>query len=230
VELERQLPHVEPYLRVLRERVPAGAVVIDVGANIGVTAALAAKMVPNARIVAIEPMPRAFECLRRTMAANGLQDVTLLNCAIGTKWFGHLYFEQHELLATSHVTDKPTDSSLRVAVRRLDYIIRRLGLRNVDLIKIDVEGCELDVLRGMRFLPRRMRPLIFAEFNAYALIAQGNVSPRRLLDYVQDRFSDVETANGKRLASTADFRGFLYENLLHRATVEDLIFRPKAAQ
>jgi hypothetical protein len=58
--------------------------IVDVGANIGFTASLAARKVPHARIIAIEPSPTAYECLCRTIATNDLANVTAVHAFISS--------------------------------------------------------------------------------------------------------------------------------------------------
>jgi FkbM family methyltransferase len=56
---------------------------ISVGANIGLTVAIAGNPFPDSRIVAVEPTKRAFHCLEKTIEANGLKNVTAINACCG---------------------------------------------------------------------------------------------------------------------------------------------------
>ena len=62
-----------------------------------------------------------------------------------------------------------------VPMTSIDAIVAELSLQRLDLIKIDVEGFELDVLKGALQTIRRFRPRIVAEFNSFALIANRNL-------------------------------------------------------
>jgi FkbM family methyltransferase len=162
--------------KVLTGYVRPGSTVIDVGANIGVTTALTSKLVPQSRIVAIEPSPMAFNCLCRTVEANGLRDVTTLELCVsdGSSSTVHL-LETGGSLSGSHIiaSDHPTakvESGRSVIAKTLDTIVDELALDRVDLVKIDVEGYEIDVLGGMSRTIAKFAPLIFMEFNSWTLV------------------------------------------------------------
>ena len=145
----------EPVRRVLRPS--EGDVVIDVGAFIGRYAITAAKAVgPDGLVVAIEPHPTNFKILMKNVRLNRLNNVICLNCAAWDRdghltlyesaWSGH-----HSLLA------QVAKGYIKVRAKKLDSIAEELGLGKVDWAKIDVEGAELRVLKGMRNILRQNR-------------------------------------------------------------------------
>jgi FkbM family methyltransferase len=134
------------------------SVIYDIGANVGTWTLLAKAIFPDAKIHAFEPIPRHQSAFRTNVAA--LADVSLHTVALGNRE------EQAQQL---HVTDFSDASSLLplaasgraqwgireieclpVTLCRLDDYRIRFGLPAPDLIKLDVQGYELEVLRGAR--------------------------------------------------------------------------------
>jgi FkbM family methyltransferase len=146
--------------------VQAGDNVIDVGANIGLlTVPLGHAVAPGGIVVAIEPLPSNTRRLRANIARNDLDTVRVVEAAVGSA----------DGRATLHTAGDPAFGSLRevvkhrtsvdldVALRSLDSLWGELGRPAVALVKIDVEGAELDVLEGARELLATARPVLLIE-------------------------------------------------------------------
>jgi FkbM family methyltransferase len=119
-----------------------GDLFVDVGANVGSYTILASAAV-GARVAAFEPVPRTFSSLARNIAANGVEGlVDAANVGVGDV-AGDLWFTSDQG-TTNHVVDGPGPGAERVPVVRLDD----RGLTGAVVVKIDVEGFELPVLRG----------------------------------------------------------------------------------
>jgi FkbM family methyltransferase len=136
--------------RILSALLHEGARFADVGAHVGTMTLLGARVCGSTgRVFAIEPTPRTAALLRRTLALNGVEErVTLHACAAGaTTGTASLHlcsvFGHNSLLPLDEAT-----SRLDVSVRTLDELVPpKLPL---DVVKIDAEGFELEVWRGMR--------------------------------------------------------------------------------
>lgn len=117
---------------------------VDVGANIGSYTVLASGEV-GAKTIAIEPIPAAFKHLSSNVALNELSSkVRLLNMGLGSKR-EILHFTQH-LDTTNHVAKDQTENTLAVEVKAFDEAVE---ITQNTLVKIDVEGFETEVLKGM---------------------------------------------------------------------------------
>jgi len=208
--------------------------ILDVGANFGLFALGAAMTWPQARIGCFEPHPEAFAALQRNVARLGARAVAA-NLAIGSQPCrmrfhvggpinlkrssgSHLMNEAH----WKGVTNAPT-----VSVSTLDEQLYVQGFERVEFVKIDVEGYEQDVLEGATQCIERFSPVVFLEFNSWALIAIRNVNPRRFLDFLGARFPFIYRYSAderpKRLRSAEDRSRFLHDNLVRGGCVDDLL-------
>lgn len=204
---------------------PSDAVILDIGANIGATVALAAALLPQSTFVAVEPSEVARACLARTIQANKLQDrVKVVASCVGREVGVTQFAEAAGSLASSSVWQGPT-GGVSVAMTTLDALTQ--GMSRLDFLKIDVEGWELDVLQGGMASMKRLRPLVLAELNSWAFIALRNLSPRMLVDYVLDNFGPIALLGDGKLevARTPDDRHtLLYRNIMQRQCIDDIVF------
>ena len=117
---------------------------VDVGANVGSYTILGANEV-GAKTISIEPIPKTFKALEDNIVINKLQyKVNALNIGLGGK---NESLKFTKLLdTTNHVATKDDKDIIEVEVRKFDDVIQ---LTQPALIKIDVEGFESEVLKGM---------------------------------------------------------------------------------
>jgi FkbM family methyltransferase len=149
----------------------AGSAVIDVGANIGeFTVPLARAVGAQGACLAVEPIPFLADAVRRTAFANALDWVEVFQCAASAE-AGMANLELHYAESSlrdsggSRLVGSAGPNTIQVATERLDDLARRsrIGARRVSLIKLDVEGHELQVLRGAADLLRSHRPTLLIE-------------------------------------------------------------------
>jgi protein O-GlcNAc transferase len=132
----------------------AGGTIVDVGAHIGNHAAFLAAFVAHSSIVAFEPVPANRELLRRNVAR--WPEVTVHGQALGAR-AGSVRIHVDE--ANAGHSRIAQDGELEVVQAALDTF----GLQDVTLMKIDVEGAELEVLEGAAVTIARWRPLVVIE-------------------------------------------------------------------
>ena len=138
--------------RVLKTILRPGNAAIDVGASLGMhTIAMANAVGPGGHVDAFEAEPRLMPVLNRTAATNGMHHVSLHACAVGSR-DGEVSFNVAQTIGHSSLYDLGSESLVRekisVAMKMLDTAIA--SDVDVNLIKIDVEGAELDVIRGAK--------------------------------------------------------------------------------
>lgn len=139
----------------MRKLLAPGDVFLDVGAHVGVMGLVARQLVgPSGQVIAVEPQPYNCERVLRNWSLNGFRNLTLHVAAAGAE-------ETLVSLPQQSPTDKSrlslalpmpdaTDLSFLVPMVTLSSVIRRQGVDRVRLLKIDVEGYELEVLRGLK--------------------------------------------------------------------------------
>lgn len=146
-----------------------GALAIDVGAHIGYHTLLMARLVgPGGRVFAFEPWPQNFELLRRNLELNGMANVTAVNKAVMVRSAEVKMASGADAVysATSAVRD---DGGIEASSISLDEFAASLSPgQRVALVKIDTEGTETDVLRGMTGLLRSHRPDVIVELHGYS--------------------------------------------------------------
>lgn len=153
----------------LARQVKPGMHVIDVGANFGYYTLLLGDAVGSTgRVIAIEPNPETASLLYQTILLNGFLARTqiidkALSDANGTAW---LYSPSGEP-KNARLVDRPElagGKTFEISTVTLDELA--LGWPRVDLVKIDAEGAEVAIVKGMRRLIERDKPRIVLEFNA----------------------------------------------------------------
>ena len=139
-----------------------GGVVIDIGANIGDFAVVIAKLCKINKVIAIEPEPDAFRYLLENVRINGLKDIILpFNFAVW-EFDGKISLCRSGSYLTTFVGKVSQES----VCRTLDSLMKELYLDKIDLLKIDVEGSELEVLKGSENLLNTIRPKIVVEVHS----------------------------------------------------------------
>lgn len=159
-ETERRF--VESYLQ-------PGMTFLDIGAHHGLYTLLASRRVRAAgRVIAFEPSPRERKFLARHVRLNRCRNVTIQPFALGNHTgTGKLFLIEGRETGCNSLRPPEVKDPIRemiVPIRRLDQVLEKLSIEQVDLIKLDAEGGELDILRGAgRVLERSPRPVILAE-------------------------------------------------------------------
>ena len=137
------------FQRAFAERIRPGAVVYDLGANVGFYTVLAARLAgPEGRVVAVEPFPATAETVRHNARANGFETVDVVEAAVGEAvgraW---LRTDRHDPV-TFRLGEDRTVEGVEVPITTVDALVAA-GHPPPDVVKVDVEGAEVAVLRGM---------------------------------------------------------------------------------
>lgn len=195
--------------------------VLDIGANIGCTALLFASM--TRAVHAFEPSPSTFALLGINVAASGL-DVQLHNFGLGDREFeGEITFSPNNR-SGGFVSDRMQAGAgfvtERISVRSLDSFLRGRPDVRPDLVKIDVEGFELHVLRGAAETLGRLRPVVTLELNHWCLNAFQRTSIPDFFDALRARFPLLWAVDEKQnlradLHDESTSYRVMYHHILH---------------
>ena len=143
----------------------------DVGANVGLYSWEVRKVSPHRKIMAFEPDPENIKLLEKTLNGANFQNVEICKCALSNQLAEISFFQDTLTSATGCVAgkDKPwieqylnsCANEIRVKTETLDSVV--IPDRTPSLIKIDVEGHEIEVLQGGRNTLSKAKPLMIME-------------------------------------------------------------------
>jgi FkbM family methyltransferase len=140
-----------------------GEVFFDIGAHVGYFSAIAAVINKGSdAIYAFEPRPMNATFFRKHMDINHFQNVTLFEAAVG-ETDGEVFFDMGHGSATGHIS---SDGKLRIRQVSIGKMVENHTLPSPGFIKIDVEGGEIEVLKGLTSVIQSSRPkMIVATHN-----------------------------------------------------------------
>ena len=155
-------------LRFLWKVLQPGNTFLDIGAYHGVYSVVAGKRVTNrGHVIAFEPSPRERHKLHLHLRLNGIRCAKVEPFAVGGAASETTFFQVVSGDPTRNGLKPPaTDDSvskITVKTTSLDQYVAEAGIRQVDVMKLDVEGGELDVLRGAAGMFNQFRPILICE-------------------------------------------------------------------
>lgn len=175
--------HTRWFRRLVRE----GMTVFDVGANVGYyTLQAAARVGPRGQVHAFEPVSITFQKLLANLRLNDFRNVVANRCSVSDRE-GHadLYLADPSNLGASSIYPIAQGQAVeRVPSITLDTYVEQAGLPAVHVVKIDVEGSELAVLRGMTGVLRRSEVQLLVEVSERTLKSEG-AAPADLVEYLR---------------------------------------------
>jgi FkbM family methyltransferase len=135
----------------------------DIGAHVGFFSLLGARMVgPAGHVLALEPVPANIRLLRRSLQLNDVRNVRVEAAAVAAQ-SGTAHMSPHRRGAMWRLTREPDEAELVVPCRTLDGLAANGP--GPAVVKIDVEGAELDVLAGAKRLLEGLRTHLLVEFH-----------------------------------------------------------------
>lgn len=165
-----------------------GMTILDIGANIGYyTIQFAYRVGLTGTVHAFEPVSSTFALLQENIALNKLTNVAANRLALanspGEKV---IYLSGRENTGQSSLTPPEAASGVQeqVEAKTVDQYLAEMNIARVDLVKIDVEGSELVVLKGMKkLLAKSDGPVLFIEIS-HITLARHRVKPGQVIDYL----------------------------------------------
>ena len=146
-------------------------IIFDIGANIGTFTTWMAKAFPEGRVYCFEPQREVFKMLCGNASINNLYNVYPYNVALGKEnskieFKEPNYFQKNDFGTFSLIEDvitEKTNNKMVVQVNTLDWFLEYYHIPKVHLLKIDVEGMDIDVLMGATKTIQKHFPIIFIE-------------------------------------------------------------------
>lgn len=146
-------------------------IIFDVGSNIGTFTSWMSRAFPNGKIYSFEPQRLIFQMICGNMAINNLDNVYIFNSALGNKnktiefeepdYFQNVDYGTFSL--KKEVLEKKSKYKNIVDIMTLDFFVEKYKIDNIDFIKIDAEGMDLEVLLGAEKTIKKLMPGILIE-------------------------------------------------------------------
>ena len=151
------------FQRALARHVRPGAVVYDLGANVGFYAVICARLAgAKGRVIAVEPFRQSAEAVRHNAGLNGFETIDVVEAAVGAApgraWLSTAQGDP----VTFRLADDRAGSGVEVDVTSVDALVAA-GHPPPDVVKMDVEGAEVAALRGMAETLAAHRPVVLVE-------------------------------------------------------------------
>lgn len=150
----------------------ADSVVVDIGANIGYYSLMAAKKAPAGHIYSFEPVRNNLEKLERNISLNGVTVIHPIKAAISNisgSTTVYVSADDNSGMSGLRSAENFSGESEIVKCFALDDAVTEYNLPKIDLIKIDVEGSEVNVLQGMKNTRSQQKPVLLIEVSAATL-------------------------------------------------------------
>jgi FkbM family methyltransferase len=193
----------EPELqRAIRQYVSTGQTVYDIGANIGyVSLSLARQVGPTGHVFAFEPVPQNLASLRENVANNSFTNIHVIDAAASDVTGAAEIRIAGNFSTASLLWHRGDPSVQEISVKTvvIDELVKAGELPAPSFIKIDVEGAEGLVLRGMQRTISSAKPVLFIECSDL-----GRETTWQLLRDLHYRCRHAE--NGKQVETLAEYR------------------------
>lgn len=170
-------------------------VVFGLGANHGIYTCLAGTRLDSGRVVSFEPNPETFAELRKNVALNDLTDrVTLYQAAVADEPGTANFFADTDSTGSSLMQSRQGSGTqaIQVDIVALGSLADDESLPAPDVVKIDVEGAEIQALRGMRSLLGEDCRLLYCEVHDSAM-SDFTANPVDVKRFLRDVGFDVQT-------------------------------------
>jgi FkbM family methyltransferase len=205
-----ELTLLERSVGILRSKKQGSILCLDIGANVGQHTLFMAGIAD--RVIAFEPFPPLLELIRQKIALNNIENVTLMPFGLGEKDDVLDYFPAagSNSGAGSFCADSAPDvtRSVQLQIKHGDPLLEQLGTEHIDVMKVDVEGFETSVFRGLKRHIQRDRPIILTEVSNESRKRFGSEQAFRQAFYPDALFFEVTGRYGHNFT----LRRFEYES------------------
>mgnify|MGYP003376728509 CR=1 FL=1 len=181
-------------------------VIVDCGANIGGFVIQAAKMIGDkGKIIAIEPDEENYNLLQKNIEANGFTNVILVKKGVWDKkdtLTFHIGIRpgEHSIIMHDDIKNQSHIKEVKIDVDTLDNILTEINIKSVNFVKIDIEGAEIQAIKGMES--------VFTQTGVNWVVEAGHLVNGEMT------FNEVESfmkLKGCKILSTQEsFRGTIY--------------------
>ncbi len=174
--------------------------IVDAGANLGFYS-IFYSLIEGVNVISFEPFPETFKYLEQNISSNKISNIKPLEMGLFSEttemsigspnafnfysFFTKLFkFTDKDQAGCASVFTSEKTAPVAKFIKGDDCPELKMQ-KNIDLIKVDVEGSELFVLKGLEEIILKNKPALIIEFSKHALLA-ANVSPEEIWNYLRD--------------------------------------------
>lgn len=196
--IENKGPYQQRNLKFLKDMCPHSRVTLDIGAHVGMNTIEYADF--SDHVYAWEPFKETYEMALMTIDANNVKNATIYNAGLGSENTNIKTIQREGYSAQNQI--RPEDSKSKkdgpvVDIRTLDSY----NFTNVDIIKIDVEGYEMEVLQGAIETIKNNNPIVQVEIDGKHL-KRFKYTPQDIYDWFLERNFAPYRYDGTQLSET----------------------------
>lgn len=193
--LELENGYYEAYVLKLLQRVVApDFICLDIGANLGTISLALSYLAKKGKVYAFEPSTVNYNFLMRNIGENGIKNIEAIKLGVFDR-NGAIQFHEvasgggWSFIDANQVHS--TDPANQIICVRLDDWVQKNPLNRLDLIKVDVEGSELEVLHGAQETLQRFDPDLVIEFNLDSMMNNFGKDPHDLYALLQQLYRNI---------------------------------------
>lgn len=174
-------------LNIIHHCLREGDIFIDVGANIGLMSIFSSRAVGNkGKVYSFEPVSETFKIFKKNIEINKIKNIDAFNVGVSdSKGKSFIYTNLYAGKGSSSFirpADQNESKEYKISVETLDELLIRHHLTNIRMLKIDVEGWELHVLKGAEALLRSPQTAIICI--EYSKLTGGNNDSEDIYSYI----------------------------------------------
>lgn len=188
-EIIKNKQHEPQITRVLSKFLKEEDTFVDIGANIGYFTVLGASLVGDkGKVIAIEPNPDNIQLIYASIVKNEFKNVSVLPYAASD---GESIFEMIIGSSNGHIVNTKEANQYSVFAQSIILDEHLAKYQNINVVKIDVEGHELRVIKGFKKILKKFLPTIVTEFHPKALREFGGNEPEEYLSELFKLYNSV---------------------------------------
>ncbi len=172
-------------------------VIIDVGAHIGEVSMNMAQRTTGGMVYSIEGYPPTYKKLTEHIAINNFKNIIPVLSGVGESKYNAEFSVNARNAGGNMIAKNSGNSNAGIEINTLDNILAQFDLEKIDLIKMDIEGYEVNALKGAKEIIATYKPALFVEMSDQTLRKQGTSAAdlfHTMKDLGYSSFLDVRTS------------------------------------
>lgn len=195
-------PH---FLSIIKENLKEGGVFVDIGANIGHHSLFASRVVGDSgKVISFEPQVKIFNQFQKSIEKNNFKNIVVHNKGCGDKEMSASVYSNNDNIGGASVYfSEEKENNEKIDIIIPDKILETES--RINFIKIDTEGYELEVLRGLKNTIKKYRPIIYLEYSPslYKMIDKNK--GKEIISLLKDQEYHIYDVENYKVIDLKDF-------------------------